>query len=132
MKNLFILLSFMMAFSAFAYDSRFLEGDLVHISTTQDIFIPANVIEVRTSCGVLLEVSPVVRNRVFKAGKKISFSVTSATRFWTRLENTDRRSMIEKVFLNANSFNTTKDVFSGCSELNLDSIEAVDKGNRSL
>jgi hypothetical protein len=105
-----------MAFSAFAYDSRFFEGDIVHLRSTSDIHIPANVIEVRTSCGVLLEVSP---------------KVTSATRFWTRLEVISGAKIFEKAFLNANSFNTTKKVLGDCTELELLSIEAIDK-NRSF
>jgi len=116
-----------MAFSAFAYDSRFFEGDIVHLRSTSDIHIPANVIEVRTSCGVLLEVAPKTRARTFKANKEFSLSVTSATRFWTRLEVIDGTTIFEKAFLNANSFNTTKKVLGDCTELSLESIEAIDK-----
>jgi len=131
MNKLFVLLSLTMAFSAFAYDSRFFEGDIVHLRSISDIHIPANVIEIRTSCGVLLEVSPRVRARTFKAGKDFALSVTSATRYWTRLEVISGAKIFEKAFLNANSFNTTKKVLGDCTELELLSIEAIDK-NRSF
>lgn len=132
MNKLFVLLSLMMTFSAFAYDFKFYEGDIVHLKSTADIYIPANVIEVRTSCGVLLEVSPKRRARTFKAGRNFSLTVTSATRYWTRLEVTKGTSVFEKVFLNAYSFDTTKQVLGDCTELDLVSIEAVDKSDRSL
>lgn len=127
MNKLLVMLTFSIAFSAFAYDSRFFEGDIVHLRSTSDIHIPANVKEVRTSCGVLLEVEPKTRARTYKAGRNFSLSVTSATRFWTRLEVIEGTTIFHKAFLNAHSFNTTKKVLGDCSELALESIQAVEK-----
>jgi hypothetical protein len=128
MKKLFTLLALTLSLSAFsAVETTFYDGDIITFMSTEDIVIPAEKIEVRTSCGLLLSVTPKSRQRTFKADREFKMKITSTTRFWTRAEIEDGTTMLQKAYFQASSFEKMEELLKDCKELKLISIEAVEE-----
>jgi hypothetical protein len=126
MKKIFTLLALTLSLSAFS-DTAFYDGDIITFKSTKDIVIPAQKIEVRTSCGLLLEVIPKTRQRTFKAEREFKMKVTSSTRFWTRSEIEEGTTIFQKAYFQASTFEKTETLLTECSELELVSIEATEE-----
>lgn len=129
MRNLFILLTFILSLSAFSYtaETNFYIGDVITLKVTEDIRIPAEKLEVRTSCGLLLQVAPKTRSRTFNKDREFKMKITSTTRFWTRAETTEGTTTIQKAFFQANSFEKFEALIKECSELQVLAIDAVEE-----
>ena len=128
MKFLFFTLTILLSFSAFSsIDTTFYVGDSVTLKSTKDIVIPAEKLEVRTSCGLLLQVDPKTKQRTFKKEREFTMEITSNTRFWTRSEITDGTTMFKKAFFQANSFEKFEGLIDNCPELEIISIDAIEE-----
>ncbi len=123
MKNFILLITLILSAYSFADAGNPLyEGDIVALKVSEDIKVPSGKIEVRTSCGILINVEPRKNNRTIKVGKVITLEVTSLNRFWTRLERVEGTTTIKKMFLSAKTFEQTERLVKKCSELTLEKI----------